>query len=146
MTIRNFCRAAAILALCLAPPARAAAPEEPVAAPPSVQGIASAASGSVYELEREMVVHNWVLCVSGEIAEELVRAREESADRALAAYAGFRQARTCGQIPELRVILQERLYVSTAESGHDARAFGALVNLAGEWASAFVVYGGLPEQ
>jgi hypothetical protein len=145
MTIRNFGRLAAILGLCLASPVHAAAPEE-TASVPAIDGIGSAASGTVYELEREMVVHNWVLCVSGELAEELVRAREESAERARAAFAGFQEARTCGQIGELRVILQKRLYVSATESGHDARAFGALVNLTGDWASAFVVYGGVPEQ
>jgi hypothetical protein len=93
-----------------------------------------------------MVVTNWVLCVSQAVAEQLVHAREESLDLARATYAELNQAKSCGQFPELRVILQERLYTSSAESGHDARVFGALVDFAGSWASAYVVYGGLPEQ
>jgi hypothetical protein len=91
-----------------------------------------------------MVVENWILCISQEIAEELVRAREESAEKALSTYAGFREARACGQFPEMRVILRERLYVSES-GGFDARVFGGLVNLSGAWASAFIVSGGLPE-
>ena len=50
------------------------------------------------------------------------------------------------RVPELRVILQERIYASAAESGHDTRAYGALVNFSDDWASAYVVYGGLPAQ
>ena len=42
--------------------------------------------------------------------------------------------------------LRERLYASSAASGHDARVFEALVDFSGNWASAYVVYGGLPEQ
>lgn len=99
-----------------------------------------------HALDTEMVVKNWVLCVSQTVAEQLVHAREESPDQARATYAELNQAKSCGQFPELRVILQERLYTSTAESGHDARVFGALVDFAGSWASAYVVYGGLPEQ
>ncbi len=99
-----------------------------------------------YALDTEMVVKNWVVCVSENVAEQLVRAREESLDRAMSAYADLKQARTCGQFAELRVILQQRLYSSSGQSGHDARVFGALVNLSGKWASAYLVYGGLPDQ
>jgi hypothetical protein len=100
----------------------------------------------VYELETEMVVKDWVLCISAAVAEQLAQAREESVEKALSAYAALRQARSCGRVPELRVILQERIYVSAAESGHDTRAYGALVNFSDDWASAYVVYGGLPAQ
>ena len=79
------------------------------------------------------------------MAEQLVHAREEGVDRARSTYAELNAAKSCGQFPELRVILQERLYFSSADSGHDARVFGALVDFSGNWASAFVVYGGLPE-
>ena len=141
MTIGKFCRAAALVLACMASPAGAAAPEE-IVADPALGGLA-AGPGKIYELETEMVVRNWVLCVSQPLAEELVRAREESAERAVAAYIGFAEAKSCGLFPELRVILRERLSVS-AGVGYDARAFGALVNLTGDWASAYVVYGGLP--
>jgi hypothetical protein len=92
-----------------------------------------------------MVVHNWVLCISAPSAEELARARTASIDAARSAYAGLSTARSCGQFPELRVILRERLYASADDSGHDTRVFGALVNLSGDWATAFVVSGSLPE-
>ena len=145
MSIRNACRVAAIATALLAPSALAAAPDEIVTGPLG-DGLAAASPGTVYELDTEIVVHDWVLCVSQALAEELVRAREESTEKAWMAFASSKEAKTCGQVAELRVILQERLYVSAATSGHDARAFGALVNLTGFWASAYVVYGGLPEQ
>ena len=143
MTIGKFCRAAALVLACMASPAWAAAPEE-IVADPALGGLAAAGPGKIYELETEMVVRNWVICVSQALAEELVRAREESAEKAVAAYVGFAEARSCGLFPELRVILRERLSTS-AGAGYDARAFGALVNLTGDWATAYVVYGGLPE-
>lgn len=96
-----------------------------------------------YALETEMVVHDWVLCVSASGAEELAHARAESIDTARAAYASLSDARACGQFQELRVILRERLYES--DSTHDARVFGALVNLSGKWAAAFLVSGSLSE-
>ncbi|HET7717801.1 MAG TPA: hypothetical protein VFK86_19410 [Bauldia sp.] len=138
-------RAAAILAFSLLlSPALAAAPEEiysEPAAPP--QGGAPIVD---YALDTEMVVKDWVLCVSQTVAEQLVHAREEGPDRARVTYAELNAAKSCGQFSELRVILRERLYASSADSGHDARVFGALVDFAGSWASAYVVYGGLPEQ
>lgn len=143
MTIGKFCRAAALLLACLASPAWAAAPEEIAVVDPVLEGV-SAGPGKIYELETEMVVHNWVLCVSQTLAEDLVRAREESAEKAVSAYVGFAQAKGCGLFPQLRVILQTRLSTA-AGAGYDARAFGALVNLTGDWATAYVVYGGLPE-
>lgn len=126
-------------------PAFAAAPDlldaEPVV--PTVKATAPIAD---YALDTEMVVRNWVLCVSATMAEELVHARESGIDRARSTYAELNAAKACGQFSELRVILRERLYVSSAESGHDARVFGALVDFAGSWAAAYVVYGSLPEQ
>ena len=69
-----------------------------------------------YNLDTEMVVQNWVLCVSRTVAEQLVQAREEGVDRARSAYAELNAAKSCGQFAELRVILRERLYVSSADS------------------------------
>ncbi len=99
-----------------------------------------------YALETEMVVRNWVLCVSAPSAEQLARARTASLDEARSTYAELASARSCGQFPSLRVILRERVYASDDASGHDTRVFGALVNLSGDWANAFLVSGGLPEE
>jgi hypothetical protein len=126
-------------------PAFAAAPDL-LDAEPLVPRAKVAAPIADYALDTEMVVRNWVLCVSQTVAEQLVQAREESVERARSAYAELNQAKSCGQFSELRVVLRERLYASSSESGHDARVFGALVDFAGSWASAYVVYGGLPER
>jgi hypothetical protein len=144
MKIGILRRAAATALICsAASPLWAAAPDTIELPPPAVDAIVSAPM-TLFELDTEMVVKNWVLCVSAAFAEQLVRAREESVEKAATAYADLQQARTCGRVPELRVILQEPLYASTA-SGHEARAYGALVNLSDAWASAYLVYGGLPD-
>lgn len=109
-------------------------------------GSVAPTSAKVYDLDTEMVVHDWVLCISQSIAEDLVRAREESLEQAWSAYQGFEEAHQCGRFSELRVILQEPLYSSTVGADKDARVFGALVNLADNWASAYVVSGSLSEQ
>jgi hypothetical protein len=142
MNLHRLCRAAAVAAL-VSSPAWSAAPDtlEPEAALPESSGIVPAIN---YALETEMVVHNWVLCVSQPLAEQLVRAREVGVENALQAYAGLANSRSCGLFPELRVILRNPLYSSAADAGYDARIFGALVNLSGDWASAYVVSGGLP--
>jgi len=140
------CRAPAVAAMCLAAPlAWSAAPDGLESDAPAAE-VATSAPVILYDLETEMVVHNWILCVSQSVAEELVRAREESVEKARLAYNALSESRSCGKFAELRVILRERLYASSVESGHDARIFGALVNLSDQWASAFVVYGGLPEE
>lgn len=138
------CCAAAIVAVCLATPRAWAAASDGLG--PDVDEANTSTPVGIYDLDTEMVVHNWILCVSQAMAEELVRAREESAERARLAYAALSESRSCGKFAELRVILRDRLYKSSADSGHDARVFGALVNLSDQWASAFVVYGGLPEE
>jgi hypothetical protein len=144
MRIRILRRIAAIAFICsAASPLCAAAPDMLELPPPAVD-LTVAAPVSLFELDTEIVVKNWVLCVSAAFAEQLVRAREESVEKAASAYADLQQARTCGRVPELRVILQEPLYASTA-SDHEARAYGALVNLSDAWASAYLVYGGLPD-
>ena len=141
----HACGAAAVVALSVAAPvAWSAAPdalpaEEPI---PVVTGISVPID---YALETEMVVHDWVLCVSQPLAEQLARAREAGPDSARTTYADLAGARSCGLFPELRVILQQPLYVSSGDAGYDARVFGALVNLSGDWASAFVVSGSLSD-
>ncbi len=146
MTISTLCRVSFVASVCWATPAAwAAAPEMIEPELPAV-GANAVTPVIVYELETEMVVKDWVLCISAAVAEQLVQAREESVEKALSAYAALQQARSCGRVPELRVILQERIYASAAESGHDTRAYGALVNFSDDWAAAYVVYGGLPPQ
>lgn len=126
-------------------PAFAAAPDL-IDADPMVRPAKAGATIADYALDTEIVVRNWVLCVSETVAEELVHAREAGLDLARSTYAELNASKSCGQFSELRVILRERLYASSAESGHDARVFGALVDFSGHWASAYVVFGGLPEQ
>jgi hypothetical protein len=87
------------------------------------------------------VVKDWVLCVSQSLAESLVKAREQGVAEAEKAYDQLKAAKSCGQFAEMRVILQKPLYVST--EGDDARVFGALVNIAGGWANAYVVCGAI---
>ena len=99
-----------------------------------------------YALDAELIVKDWVLCVSQPLAETLVKAREQSIADAVRAYEELKAARSCGQFAELRVILREPLYVSAEASGYDARIFGALVNIAGGWANAFVVSGAVEGQ
>ncbi len=95
-----------------------------------------------YQLEKEIVVRDWVLCVSQAFAETIAKARAASIEQALAAYAALKAAKSCGQFAELRVILKEPPYRSTA--GDEAQIFSANVNIAGRWAKAFVVRGGVP--
>jgi len=143
-TIANLCRAAALFGACILTPfAWAAAPvgiESDVPMPKM-----AAAPANIYELDTEMVVHNWVLCVSQNVAEQLAEAREAGTAEALAAYAGLQHEKKCGRFAELRVILKTPIYKSAAGAGYDARVYGALVRLSDNWASAFVVAGGLPE-
>lgn len=143
--MKGFCRTAAFAAACVAAPvAWGAAPaglEEPIAVP----DVANVAPIKVYQLDKEMVVRNWVLCTSQDVAEQLVQARAEGAEQGRAAYAGLKGSHACGQFPELRVILKSAIYEAPSESGDDSRIFGALVSFSDKWASAYVVDGGLPE-
>jgi hypothetical protein len=145
MRISKACRAAAALSFCAISTAAAATPDAASQAAAAASAIEIVRPNIGYAPETEIVVRDWILCVSQAVAEELVRAGEESADRALAAYADLSRSRACGRFSQLRVILKERLYVSAVE-GSDAGVFGALVNLSGDWASGFVVYGGLPAE
>ena len=141
----HACRFAAIVGLTsIAPAAWSAAPDAlPVEEPtPVVTGMNAPID---YALETEMVVQNWVLCVSQPFAEQLARAREAGPESARSTYADLAGTRSCGVFPQLRVILQQSLYVSGGDAGYDARVFGALVNLSGDWATAFVVSGSLSE-
>jgi len=98
-----------------------------------------------YRLDVEMTVRNWVLCASQPFAERLVRARQESRAAAAKALADLETARSCGRLAEMQVILQDPLYDALVGAGLHAGVYGALINISGEWASGFVVYGGVPE-
>jgi len=98
-----------------------------------------------HRLDVEMTVRNWVLCASQPFAERLVRARQQSRAAAEKAYADLENARSCGRLAEMQVILQEPVYDALIGAGLHAGVYGALINISGEWASGFVVYGGMPE-
>lgn len=99
-----------------------------------------------HRLDVEMTVRNWVLCASRPVAERLVRARQQGRDAAEKAYADLAGARSCGRLAEMLVILQEPLYDALVGADGHAGVYSALVNISGEWASGFVVYGGVPEE
>jgi hypothetical protein len=134
----------AVVALCTA--TAMAAPEALAPAAPAPGLVVSPAVGSAdFNFGTEMVVHDWVLCVSQASAESIARARGEGMAEALAAYAGLKAAKTCGQFQELHVILRESLYPVDPVLADDARVFAASVNIGGGWPSGFLVYGGLTE-
>jgi hypothetical protein len=129
-------------AICLPLAAFAAAPDtfDEVADPPKV------APGLIvpleYRLGTEMVVRDWVLCASQTFAETLAKARAAGVEAALAAYDNLKASKSCGQFSQLTVVLHKSLYTSMAED--NAQVFSAAVNIAGQWANAFLVEGGLP--
>jgi hypothetical protein len=136
--ILNFCAA---VGLCLAAAqALAAAPDGLDAAPAAASGALTTISrADPYRLDTEMTVHNWVLCISADRAESLVRARGEGKARGDAVYADLQAAKACGLFPEMQVILQQPVYEPAAALSSEGHVFGALVKLSGQWARAFVV-------
>ena len=137
-TVRTL-RAAGLFLAAFTSAALAAAPDDIALAPPP--DAPAPVAGPGYALDTEILVRDWVLCVSASGAAELARARMQGAEPGRAAYASLADARACGKFPELRVILRERLHDDGAGSHRDAQAFSALINFSGEWASAFVVSG-----
>lgn len=115
-----------------------------LAAAPDLLDPEPAAAVVEYELDTVLVVHNWVLCVSESSAEKLARAHEAGADAFVAAYADLAAAKTCGRFQKLGVMLKTPLYRSGLGRDHEARVFGALVNIGVGWQDAFVV-AGIPE-
>ena len=136
---------AAALALAVALPGGSFA-AAPVALDPAPA--AKAPAKTIVPLEyvfgKEAVVRNWVLCISQPFAESIVKAWSGGVDEAEKVYADLKAAKSCGQFPELRVILHESVYESGPEIDHVARVFAAQVNLGGGWPKGFVVFGGLP--
>jgi hypothetical protein len=142
------CVAALLVAATTVLPAFAAAPEalDPVSQSSDVSAPALGTPLVEHQLDTEMTVHNWVLCASQPSAQSLVGARQNGADAAAKAFADLKASKACGQFTEMQVILQKPLYETLVDSGAQAGIYGALVNISGSWASAYVVYGGMPNQ
>ena len=117
----------------------AAAPAALDADAPAKGGLASIGTPGLYQLDVEMTVKNWVLCVSQPLAEGLLKARETSREDFLNAYSEAAAAHTCGQMPEMQIKLQKAVYESAPDAVNRGTVFNALVNLSGAWATAFVV-------
>jgi len=132
------------VALTTATSAFAAASDAIEATPPS-PAFTAPVTVNDFQLDTKMVVHGWVLCVSEATAETIVKARDRGIDEVLAAYADLRAAKSCGQFPELQVILHEPVYQSGAKVDFDARVYAASVNIGGGWPDGFVIYGALPD-
>ncbi len=145
-SFRSLHRLAAVaVALSLSGAAWAAAPaalDDPATAPADTM---MAPLGG-QQMNVEMTVRNWVLCATKAYAERLVLARAQGVDEAKRAYDALRKSRSCGMFPELHVILKSSLYRSKPEADYRAQIYGALVNIAGGWASGYVVEGSLPAQ
>ncbi|MEX0853184.1 MAG: hypothetical protein WD036_07875 [Bauldia sp.] len=122
--------------------AAAPGPAEPAGSP---QGLRESTVTVIdFRLDTEMLVRGWVLCASQAAADAIVSARAGGIAPALKAYDRLREAKSCGRFAELRVILRRPLYQSGSEIDRDVRVFGASVNLGGNWASGFLIYGGVP--
>ncbi len=137
-------RAAVLTGLLLLPCAALAAAPENLDATTPAKVTPMLNAPLQYELGTEVVVHDWVLCVSQAYAETFARAWASGADQARAAYSDLAAAKSCGRFPEMHVILHEPVYPGANDAGDGAQVFSAAVSLAGRWANAFVVEGGLP--
>ncbi len=137
---------AAVLAVAVIVPiaALAAAPDTLDDAAPGAKATPALIAPLEYQLGTEMVVRDWVLCVSESFAETLAKARASGVEEALAAYSDLRASKSCGQFRQMTVVLHQSLYAS-AETDN-AQVFSGAVNISGHWADAFLVKGGLPAE
>ena len=136
---------AALVAVMMVPlAALAAAPDNLGAASVAPKALTGLIAPLEFQLGTEMVVRDWVLCVSQPFAETLAKARAAGVAEALAAYSGLKASKSCGQFSELKVVLHKPLYASAADD--NAQVFSAAVSISGQWANAFVVEGGLPAE
>jgi hypothetical protein len=115
-----------------APAALDSEPQKPV-------GASAIGDVGIYQLDVEMTVKNWVLCISQPLAEGLLKARETGRETFLNAYSQAAAAHTCGQMPQMHLKLQKAVYESAPDASNRGTVFNALVNLSGAWATAFVV-------
>lgn len=136
---------AAVAMWAMAPvPTWAAAPADPADEFLTTKPVA--AVPAEYSLDTEMVVRDWVLCTSASSAKKMVEAHRAGLTAARTAYEELEAAKTCGRFSELKVILRAPLFTGTPSGAGDARAFAAMVDLSGNWASAFVITGSLPSE
>lgn len=141
--INQICAAAVIATVGVAPYPAGAVVDAPDVGTFGTRDQSAPITG--YRLDVEMTVHNWVLCASQPVAESLVRARQQGRDAAEKAYAQLASARSCGRLAEMQVILQKPVYDAPIDAGGRAGVYSALINVSGEWASGYVVFGGVPE-
>jgi hypothetical protein len=135
MTYSRMPLAAAVLAP-LALGAAAMPADDPIAPPDE-----NRPQLNIDRLDQEIVVSDWILCASRTVAERLLRAFDAGMEEAVATLDELGAAKSCGRLPQLRVILRERLDVPN--SG-DAAGYDALIGVADGWAAGFVVNGQLP--
>ncbi len=139
----KYCAVALAAAVAMPLAALGAAPDNlDVAAPP--KPAPALIVPLEHQMDTEMVVRDWVLCVSQAFAETIAKARAIGPAEALAAYSDLKASKSCGQFSELRVVLHKPLYAADGTQ-EAAQVFSAAVNISGRWANAFVIEGGLPE-
>jgi hypothetical protein len=128
--MQTFLKAGIAIALALALPIGAQASIAPA---PHVR------PAEVFALNSEIVVRNWVLCVSRALAEQVVVARQAGAEKARQTIAELQSTRLCAEFPEMTVILHEPVVATSPFVPYAARAFSADISIGGQWVSAFVV-------
>jgi hypothetical protein len=138
--VRNVLGALTLVgASVLAVGAWAAAPAALDPEPQKPVGVSAINAPGIYQLDVEMTVKNWVLCISQPLAEQLLKARETSRESFMSVYSQAAAAHTCGQMPQMQVKLQKAVYESATDADGRGTVFNALVNLSGAWATAYVV-------
>lgn len=142
--ITRFVAVVAILLAGAGVPGFAAAPADLIegpAPPPKAETIRADRP-----FDTEIVVRNWIVCISRGFAEDIVHARERGVDDARKTYAELKATKSCGRFSLLRVVLKEAFYAASLGAGEEAAAFSALVDLSSGWANAFVVSAEFPAE
>lgn len=93
----------------------------------------------LFELNSEIVVRNWVLCITQGLAEKVVQARQAGVDEARRTIAELQASRLCAAFPEMTVILHEPVVAASPFVPYAARAFAADISIDGQWIAAYVV-------
>lgn len=93
----------------------------------------------LFELNNQIVVKHWVLCIARSYAVQVVQARQSGADEARKTIAELQATRFCAEFPEMTVILHEPVVAQSPFVTHAARAFSAEISIGGQWISAYVV-------
>ena len=129
--MQSFRKAGIAAALALAVPLAAQASVPPIAKGPRPP--------ELFKLNSEIVVRNWVLCVTRALAEQIVLARQAGETQARIAIAQLQSTRLCAEFPEMTVILHEPVVARSPFVPYAARAFSADISIGGQWVSAYVV-------